>query len=395
MHHKTSKNTYRKVMITSVMASLFLGVSTVFGQVQTKITLAERLVNSEVLNLLELAVNATSTDTDPLFWIEIVNTTNQEVVGLKLSVKVSSTQKGDLVTLVQDDPGFNLSPGQRVFAASNELKDGLPGVEEEIKISGEVNDFLTDNGQDLYNNSGGILPNDLYTIRFALIKDGNEIPESIGFAYLGVKPQQTVVDFFLIQPGGTVGSNATIVTTNPNFRWDGPRNAEYRLVVVKKNPNSDETSESLIQAAISTDPTIINGAARSATLLDFEIVDAIITGNDFTLPPQGVQKLEEGFLYYWQIYYIAKTKNGEELRPSTIWEFTIPRPGETQASQELDREIFNHLAIIISPDLANELRDNGFKLLSVEYDNKSISGPALLQAIEELKQKFESGKYKF
>lgn len=395
MHKKTSKNTFKKVMITSVIASLFLGISTVFGQVQTKITLSERLVNSEVLNLLDLAVNATSTSSNPLFWLEIVNTTNEEVNGLKISVQISSTQKGDLVNLVQDDPGFSLKPGQRVFAGSNQLKNGLPGVEEPIKISGEVNDFLTDNGQNLFNKSGGILPNDLYTIKFAIIKDGNEIPESISFAYLGVKPQQSAVDFFLIQPGGKVGSNATIATTNPNFRWDGPRNAQYRLIVVKKNPNSEETSESLIQAAISTEPTIVNGSARSATLLDFEIVDAIITGNDFTLPPQGVQKLEEGFLYYWQIFYIAQTKNGEELRPSTIWEFTIPRPGETQASQDIDEEIFNHLAVIISPDLANELRDNGFKLLSVEYDNKSISGLALLQVIEELRQKFESGKYKF
>ncbi|TNE69403.1 hypothetical protein EP331_14130 [bacterium] len=373
----------------------FMAVVPLSAQVQTKMTLSERLVDSEVLNLLELAVDATSTSSSPLFWIEMLNTTSQEVTGLRISVHVSSTQKGDLVSLEQDAPGFNLSPNQRVFVASNEMDNGFPGVEEDINISGEINDFLTKSGRDLYNNAGGILPNDLYTIKFAVIKDGNEIPESISYAYLGVKPQQDAVDFVLLQPGGTVGSSASIVSTNPNFRWDGPRNAEYRLVVVKKNPDSDETSESLIQAALSTDATIDKGLAVSSSLLDFEIVDAIIKGNDFTLPPQGVQKLEQGALYYWQIYYIANTKNGRELRPSTIWEFSIPRPGENAASAELEKEIFNQLAVFISNELATELFNNGFKLLSIEIDNQTVSGPALMKAIEDIKEKFESGKYKF
>lgn len=393
---KTRVNKSKMKMLFFALSLLFMPfwVSAQGSNVDIKITLSSKLVDAEVLNLAQLGVSASSgTTNEPLFWLEIVNRTQEEIKGLKLVIEVSSTRNGSLLLMEGAEPGFNLSPNQRVFAGSNQMKDGLPGVEEPIEFDGSFNDKLTTAGNDLYNSTGGILPNDLYTIKLSL-KQGFTILATTS-EYLGVKPIQTAVDFFLLQPGGSVGAGATIVTTNPNFRWDGPRNGKYRLIVVKKNPKSDDTSESLIQAAFSTDPTIVNGAARAATLLDFEMVDAIISGNDFTLPPQGVQRLEEGFQYFWQIYYIATTKNGEEYRPSTIWEFNISKPGQNAAPNEVLNQIYQQLVTIVGQDLISELKENGFKLVSIEHDNKTVNGPMLMQEIEQIKQKFENGQYKF
>lgn len=399
MHNMYLKTRVYKFKLTMLIFTLALLVTPYLvaaqsPSVQMKITLSSKLVDAEVLNLAQLGVSASSGSTsDPLFWLEIVNRTQEEVRGLKLVIEVSSTRSGQLLFMEGAEPGFSLAANQRVFASSNQMKDGLPGVKEPIEFEGTFNDKLTSSGNDLYNATGGNLPNDLYTITLSLKQGFTTLATTS--EYLGVKPIQSAVDFFLLQPGSSVGSGAAIVTTNPNFRWDGPRNGKYRLIVVKKNPKVDDSAESLIQSAFSTEPTIVNGSARSATLLDFEMVDVIISSNDFTLPPQGVQRLEEGFQYFWQIFYIATTKNGEEYRPSTIWEFNISKPGQNAASNEVLNQIYQQLALIVGQDLISELKENGFKLVSVEYDNQTVNGPMLMQVIEQIKQKFESGQFKF
>ena len=390
------KNNNRVVKsILCAFAIFSLGFTGVQAQVvDVKITLSTKLTEAEELNLGQLGVSASSGSTsEALFWLEIINRTQVEQKNLKLVVEVSSTREGLLLRLEQSDPGFNLDAGQRVFAASNVLTNGLPGVEEAIKFDGNFDDKLTDSGRDFYNQTGGNLPNDLYTVNLSIKQGFQTLATST--EYLGVKPIQTAVDFFLIQPGSDVGSSATIMTSNPNFRWDGPRNAEYRLLVVKKEKNIDDSPESLIQAAFSTSPTIDKGMSNNATLLDFEIVDAIILGNDFTLPPQGVQKIEDGKQYYWQIYFKATTDNGFEYKPSTIWEFKTLSPGDNAASSEALNQMYEKLANIVSSDLISELQQAGFKLVSIEHDKKTVNGPLLIQTIEQIKRKFESGEYKF
>ena len=250
--------------------------------------------------------------------------------------------------------------------------------------------------KEFFNKLTGDVPNDVYKITLFLTRDGVTVASNTQF--LGVKPLEAAqtVDFFLIQPGAEVGANQTIMTTNPNFRWDGPRTGKYRLVVVNKAKNSDETAEGLIQNALSSSPTIEDGRSIGGSLIDNEIVDAIVNGVDFTLPPQGVQKLEEGQLYYWQIFYIANVKGVEELRGSTIWEFTVARPGENTATQEIDNDMYLVLNGLIDDGLVNELKESGFKLMKIEYDNKTVTGSAMiLREIEVIKEKFMAGQYKF
>jgi len=368
--------------------------------IQIRVSVSNKILDAEVLNLQTFGVDiAAGTTSEALFWIELLNTTTRNIDNLKINIKIESTKDGLLLSAAQTNRGFTLGAGKKVSGSSITLKDqGFPGIDGEIKFDAytEVEDVMTSKGKEFFNKLTGDVPNDVYKITLFLTRDGVTVASNTQF--LGVKPLEAAqtVDFFLIQPGAEVGANQTIMTTNPNFRWDGPRTGKYRLVVVNKAKNSDETAEGLIQNALSSSPTIEDGRSIGGSLIDNEIVDAIVNGVDFTLPLQGVQKLEEGQLYYWQIFYIANVKGVEELRGSTIWEFTVARPGENTATQEIDNDMYLVLNGLIDDGLVNELKESGFKLMKIEYDNKTVTGSAMiLREIEVIKEKFMAGQYKF
>lgn len=368
--------------------------------VQVRVTVASKVLDAEVLNLQTFGVDiAAGSTTEPLFWVELHNTTSKDIDNLRINIKIESTKDGLLLSAAQTNSGFILPAGAKVSGSSTTLVDqGFPGIRGEIRFDAytDVQDVMTSKGKQFYNKLTGDIPNDVYKITLFLTRNGETVASNVQF--LGVKPLEAAqtVDFFLIQPGAEVGSNQTIMTINPNFRWDGPRTGKYRLVVVNKAKNSDESAEGLIQNALSSKPTLRDGRSIGGSLIDNEIVDAIVNGVDFTLPPQGVQKLVEGELYYWQIFYIATVKGVEELNPSTIWEFTVARPGENTATNEIEESLYLVLNGLIDEGLVNELKENGFKLMSVEYNNKTVRGSAMLiREIEVIKENFMTGKYKF
>jgi len=393
----------------SIVCLLFVSIQTVSAQddpitpnvdVQIRVTVSNKVLDAEVLNLQTFGVDiAAGSTTEPLFWVELQNTTTRDISDLKINIKIESTKDGLLLSAAQTNSGFILPAGAKVSGSSTTLVDqGFPGIQGEIRFDAytDVKEVMTSKGKQFYNNLTGDIPNDVYKITLFITRNGETVASNVQF--LGVKPLEAAqtIDFFLIQPGAEVGSNQTIMTTNPNFRWDGPRTGKYRLIVVNKAKNSDETAEGLIQNALSSSPTIEDGRSIGGSLIDNEIVDAIVNSVDFTLPPQGVQKLEEGQLYYWQIFYIANVKGVEELRGSTIWEFTVARPGENTATQEIDNDMYLVLNGLIDDGLVNELKESGFKLIKIEYDNKTVTGSAMiLREIEVIKEKFMAGQYKF
>jgi hypothetical protein len=399
-----------KLLIKLSIVSLYIvSIQTVSAQsgtltpnvdVQVRVTVASKVLDAEVLNLQTFGVDiAAGSTTEPLFWVELHNTTSKDIDNLRINIKIESTKDGLLLSAAQTNSGFILPAGAKVSGSSTTLVDqGFPGIRGEIRFDAytDVQDVMTSKGKQFYNKLTGDIPNDVYKITLFLTRNGETVASNVQF--LGVKPLEAAqtVDFFLIQPGAEVGSNQTIMTINPNFRWDGPRTGKYRLVVVNKAKNSDESAEGLIQNALSSKPTLRDGRSIGGSLIDNEIVDAIVNGVDFTLPPQGVQKLVEGELYYWQIFYIATVKGVEELNPSTIWEFTVARPGENTATNEIEESLYLVLNGLIDEGLVNELKENGFKLMSVEYNNKTVRGSAMLiREIEVIKENFMTGKYKF
>ncbi|MDZ7692509.1 MAG: hypothetical protein U5K69_15475 [Balneolaceae bacterium] len=160
----------------------------------------------------------------------------------------------------------------------------------------------------------------------------------------------------------------------------------YRLIVVEDNGQSPET---LIQSALGTSPTLDNGSFAGGTLLDYEIVDARTSDANFTMPPSGVQNLESGQKYYWQVFTNRQGVSTTESIPSEIWEFRLAS-NETNVAANLNQEVFNSLSNILTPAQLNQLMQQGYNFISITVDGQTYEGASAVQKLLEMSNKIEN-----
>ncbi|MDR8390646.1 hypothetical protein NC796_05830 [Aliifodinibius sp. S!AR15-10] len=394
------KNNFHK--IKSFFYSLFLGASlllaTLPGDVQAQtpveldLVLQPQLTKAQVLSLSNLGVDRSGQGA-PLFNLVIRNNENREQRNLYLELQISSNKRGAIANLYQwHNRPFHLSAGEVVTANNNQLQNGLPGVEESIRFNGG----LTQSGEDFINDlaSSTTFPADIYTVTLSLYQGGNsdsggELLDSIEESFGENISTDTSIDLYLVQPGGEVGSSEQITTTLPVFRWDGPTNTNYRLVIVEDNGQSPET---LIQSALGSEPILENGTSGIGSLLDFEIVDARLNNITFSMPPSGVQNLEAGQKYYWQVFVNRETVNATENIPSEIWEFTVAsgEPGANTAV--VTTEVENSLHRLLGREQLNRLNEDGYNFNSIVIGGQTYQGAAAVQKLQELSNRIDNGE---
>jgi hypothetical protein len=207
---------------------------------------------------------------------------------------------------------------------------------------------------------------------------------------VGSQPITNTIDFNLLTPGGPLGSNELIASGQPSFRWDGPSNTEYRPILVQ-DLGRGQSPEALIQAAISTEPT--SGQSSVGTLLEHEMIDVILTSNNYFYPAAGVKRLQPGNTFYWQVIARIRTSRGTDNRPSAIYEFRLSNP---QAAQQAEMQSATvPLASSISPEVAaasQNLVQSGFKLDKMVIDGRELSGTALQAFLEDFVEKIKRGE---
>jgi len=360
------------------------------GDVSIDLVLKPQLTRAQVLNLSNVGLKGRGQGA-PLFDLIIRNNEKTTQEKLYLDVQIRSDKIGLIADLYQvSGQPFSLRPNQVVTGNNNQLRNGLPGVKETISLDGG----LTDAGEEFINSLEGStrLPGDIYTATVSLYQGNNSRNGGVMIAmaeesFGGNLADDTIVDLYLLQPGGELGSEETIKTTLPVFRWDGAPTLDYRLLVVEDNGQSPEA---LIQAALSSSPIIERNRPAGGSLLEFEIVDAIVKNFTYTLPPSGIQDLEPGKRYYWQVYTNRETVGGTESVPSEIWEFTITSDQENVAAA-LNQQMRNALRNLLGNQRYNELRRDGFQFVSITLDGQTLQGPDALQKLQELSGELSSG----
>jgi hypothetical protein len=345
----------------------------------------EAVTRAQVISLSTIGVN-TRGQGQRVMELVIQNRSNTVASNLFLHVSVSVSSVGLVATVdtKQNDP-FSLRPMQLVVADNNRLELGIPDIVGGNWFVGG----LTTEGEDFVESLAGAtrLPDAIYTVIVSIYHGSNRINGgtlvSTISQSIGSQPITNVTDFNLLTPGGPIGSNEMSASSQPSFRWEGPNNTDYRLIVVQ-DPGRGQSAEALIQAALSTEP--------AGSLLENEMLDVIVRANTYFYPTSGVKRLAFGRKYYWQVIAQIRTSRGVEPRPSSIYEFSLSNP-QTLQNAELQASVIP-LASSISPELASaiqQLLQNGFSMDKLVIDGREISGPALQMFLEDFVEKVKRG----
>lgn len=363
---------------------LFINNKSAQAQLSLDIDIDETLRNSESINFQSII--ASNWQGPRLFQMYLQNNnTSEHMHDLYMRIVMESNNRGRLVELEQvSGRPFSLNPGQQVVASNNNISRGLPNVEEAIIFDGG----LTESGKDFVNKLKGLtsLPPDEYQVTVEIYQEsvGGTLLASES-AEIGKSIVEDTYDFYLLSPGDEVGSEASISNSYPNFQWEGATGARYRLLVVEGR--EDDTPQSLMDGAASTDPIQVNESG-DGSLVDYEMLDVIVDQSSFQYPTSGVQELESGQRYYWRVINQLRTANGVETRESEIWSFTIE--GQDTRTVDQSAEVTRVLQQVLGNQF-QQMQQDGYSFQSIVIDGQTYQDAEALQKLMELGREAQQG----
>ncbi|MDZ7692510.1 MAG: hypothetical protein U5K69_15480 [Balneolaceae bacterium] len=211
MRHKAPKSYsihfFAALIISLAVQGLYPAQLQAQQDVALDLILQPNLNKAQVLSISNIGIRQSSGG-PPLFNIVIGNEGTEPLNNLYLEMQLSSNKYGQIVTFHQRAGyPFSLSPGERVIANSNQLQDGLPGVEEPVRFDGE----LTQGGENFFNNlaNSTTIPPDIYTLQITIhygnsSRSGGELIASAEATFGENISVDSSVDLYLLQPGGEV-----------------------------------------------------------------------------------------------------------------------------------------------------------------------------------------------
>ncbi len=389
----------------SLFTGLFLGVLLVVvpflpdskaqsHEIDLQIQAEPILTNSQVIQLTNLFFDKTGHGSR-LFSVFLANLSDQSEDRLYLDLSFSSRNYG----LIAKSSQVNIRPislqsGQTLFISNNHLASGnLPGINEHVSFIGD----LTDIGYDFLNDLEGSshLPFDEYTLTIELYQGNNRLNGGnlLASNSITIGSQLTEDDFslHLLAPGDEIGAGITISNPFPEFRWEGRENQTYRVIVVEERDG--ESPETLIQSAKSSSPGRLG---QSTSLFDYEMFDILTEGTILQYPPSGVQQLQRGKKYYWQVFSLLESTSGQDERASEIWSFTLNQEGVQAPTNivEIDDELQGILIALIGMDAFRELERQDFELLGLEIEGELLEGVSAREQLIQIAEKIREGQIK-
>lgn len=353
--------------------------------VNLEIELSPILENAQILSLTGLGIDEKGSGPVLLSGF-IENLTNEPLENLYFEVTVSSGSRGSIIELTQKSSRpFSMQPFQTVYATNNDLaNEQIPGIEEKIVFNGG----LTAEGENLINSLGGstALPQDTYTLQVTIFRITAEAGrENLASAFAEIGGGTSSFEgseVYLKAPGDVIGSEAEITNRYPQFSWEGETDVSYRLLVVQAN--GQDSPESLLQSARSSAPF-----SEGGSLLEFEYADIMVNSTNFQYPTSGVQPLQPGHEYYWQVSTTVQLSGSTQNITSEIWSFTLLGSEFSSNSAMIDDDLKEMLIELLGQSEINELLNNGFTLEGIELEGQQFTGTAAVQQLELLIQKIQ------
>ncbi len=388
MDKKNKRNAFLGYVTLCVL--LFVPSVNVIAQSEVlsiEIDVSEQLQNSQVFGLSSLGLDEKGGG--PVLISGLMqNLTSEKLEDLYFEFRVSTGKRGDIISITQRNGfPFSLEPMQSVYVTNNALREEIiPGIEETMKFDGG----LTPEGDALIEGLDGklVLPSDTYSVQVIVFQISNALGRqnlAEASAEIGNTIGSETEDIFLRTPGDVIDGNVEITNPYPQFSWDGDTDVDYRLLVV--NSSGEDSPESLLESAKSTQPITDGGS-----LLTFENLDVKVQGNTFQFPASRAQPLEYGLTYYWQLITNVQVGAGNEEKSSEIWSFKLAEPETSSEPAVMDNELRNALIRLIGESRLKQLQDAGFTLQGLEMDGTPIIGTQVNIKITEFLRKIEDGE---
>ncbi|TYP93386.1 hypothetical protein LX73_1089 [Fodinibius salinus] len=342
------------------------------------------LIQSQAIDVQSLITNDGRGPNLFRMFLRNQNTTSA-AENLYFEVIVNSDRIGTIARATQrSSQPFSLGPGEQIYATNNTISNGLPGVEEQVILEGD----LTPAGTDFVNSlqGSGSLPPDRYRVTVNIFQgSGQQLKVASATAEVGTNLTEDSQDFYLLSPGGAEGES--IANPYPYFQWQGQATSRYRLLVVESKEN--DSPQSLLEGAESSAATQKNGVSAGGSLVDYEMLDVMIDQPGFQYPNTGAQQLEPGKTYYWRVIRQLNTTAGTETRESEIWNFTLAA-NQDRVTTSQGRQFSKALQSILGSRL-QQLREDGYTFESVKVDDNVFRDGQAVQQLIELNRKAERG----
>jgi hypothetical protein len=349
------------------------------------------LDNAQTLSLTGLGIDTEGLG-PVLISATMENLSDEIIDNLYLELTVAAGRVGNIVEVTQNaSRPFSLKAFQSVYFTNNDLaNDRIPGIDQTFSFTGG----LTTEGEDFLSNLSGstTLPRDTYTLELIVFRVtdaqgrqnlARDVAEIGGGSMAAASFEEG--NIYLKTPGDVVGTENEITNPFPQFNWEGENNVSYRLLVVEQR--GQDSPESLIASAKSSAPVGDGGS-----LLTFENLDVIVQGNSFQFPSSGVQPLEKGKTYYWQVVTTLQSSGDTEEVSSEIWSFVLKDAAQATATAPISEDVQRAIERLIGQDAYQRLKERGFTLESIQYDGQEFTGPAASLKLEELLQKIRDEK---
>ncbi len=370
-----------RAILSIIVISLLLSASTDRdNDIRINVTLSDTFDSQNLAGLITHPFNREVGE--PIVIFEIENDTDQNYSQLFLEIIVESDAYGRLITSTQNSSnGIEVEAGSRIqFSNLDIVAESVPGVSGSAKFDFEMGS----EARDLLNllNRGALVGDDRYTVKatiYTLNESGNarnlhaessvEYVTSLQREQLTINPNRESVERL---------SNIDLREERPAFEWDGLENQVFRLVVVEDRDGIDveqSLNQRFSQSFVADE---IRDIAQNVYL------DVLTRGNQFELPENLVNALEQGKNYAWQVRSNVRTTTSSIEVASEIWRFSTNRV--------LDTELIDLLSRLMGRAKVQQLLDRGLQLHRIELDGEVYTAEEAVVLLREMTNKINNNK---
>lgn len=370
-----------RAILSIIVISLLLSASTDRdSDVRINVTFSETFDSQNLAALITHPFSRTVEE--PIVIYEIENNTDQNYSQLFLEIVVESNAYGRLITSTQNSSsGIEIEAGSKIqFTNLDIVAESVPGVTGLAKFDFE----LGSEARNLLNllNGGAPVGDDRYTVKAtvysfdAIVNERTMLAESITEYVTSLQRDRLTIN--TNRESVERLSNIDLREERPAFQWDGLENQVFRLVVVQDRDGID-VEQSLNQR--------FNQPFAADQIRDVSqnvYLDVLTRGNQFELPNNLVNTLEQGKNYAWQVRSNVRTTTSSFEVASEIWRFSTNRV--------LDTELIDLLSRLMGRAKVQQLLDSGLQLHRIELDGEVYTAEEAVVLLREMTNKINNNK---